>query len=387
MSESNTQERLDRLLNYLQHDPNNQSLLTDILELVIELKFEPSEYIVERLTASGNLTANAQYLVAIWLMQRLRWTEAAHYLEELINGDHEQQAIRVTLAQCYAYDNKMMEAYLTLSPLIKQNEISDRATLLLAAQVCHHAHSYSEAIQLLQTMHDMYPDNSEALGLFALIQADLGNYEKARIYSNRALDTDPGSYSALLAQADVRLQQQDFLQAASEYEHVISIREDSGRAWYGLGLTQLLIREPIKAETSLSKARMYMSVDAHWYQSIAWAQLFQAKEVDALNSIKEGQKRFPDNLELRATEACILLLGEQSESGMKVLDHLVDEEYKSLTVECAKAIKAMGLGDAKLSHEIIRDLMGEKNSFGISYQVPVQKFFEQILKDSTKNRH
>jgi tetratricopeptide (TPR) repeat protein len=85
-----------------------------------------------------------------------------------------------------------------------------------------------------------HPQHAEAAGVLALLSLDNENVAEAKKWAEITLAADPDNLDGLLTDGALALATQDEEHAMATHQRAVARHPRSGRAWGGLGLTQML---------------------------------------------------------------------------------------------------------------------------------------------------
>lgn len=146
-------------------------------------------------------------------------------------------------------------------------------TGLLKAEILHHTHHLSEAIELLEALLLDYQSCAEITGLLSLLYFDNQNTVKAESYSKQTLLIDPTNYEAKLVR--LLLQTLENNASADEINALIQKEPLDSRLWFILGSTQMRDMNIAAAEHAFMQAT---TIAPNFYDSwicSGWCYLLQ----------------------------------------------------------------------------------------------------------------
>lgn len=282
--------RLDRYSAFLKLDPDNSRLIGEVAELHLQLG-APME--ARRLLEQGLV----QFPQEPGLRFRLATVGlATGVLEEsiaLLTGLHGEipnnHVISYNLGYAYMLARRFAEAKEILCN-IPEKCADAPGTPILLARALHHLGELDAATMVIQRHLAVYPEHAEATGVLALLNLDSENIVEARKWATVTLAADPDNLDGLLTDGALALAIQDEPQAMAAHQRAVSRHPRSGRAWGGLGLTQMLALNLEAAVQNLKCAVQYMPNHIGTWHALAWCQLLRHDLEAAEHSFKESLK-------------------------------------------------------------------------------------------------
>ena len=156
-------------------------------------------------------------------------------------------AARINLGLCHYLRGEYAEARTALD---SAHAAGDRSTDLLRLLVStyHHLGLLAEAVALADSNPSPAPIEGGLAGVYALAYLDANQPSKASRWMTKALALDANSVNGLTVQATLSAARMLTATAQEQFERVLQLSPNNGRAWIGLGTLALLNRNLELAE-------------------------------------------------------------------------------------------------------------------------------------------
>lgn len=284
---SGLQNRLERLLGFLNEDPENLDLLVDcgclnhrlgrfdvaqqFLDRALSIQPENPRLLDElgKLALSRNEPAEAVSLFRLALRQ-----QKTPVPETLVN-------LGVALNHVESWD----EAVSCLSAASQVR--GDWPQLFRHLAVAeHHRGEFDAAISAARRWHEMADDAASA-GYLSLIYLDCEQWDEAECHARLALSHDPEQGDANIVLGTLALNSMRIEQAANYYA-AANCYPGNGRALLGLGLSHLCQQEPAAAEECLHLAVEAMPDYVTGWVTLGWVKVGLGKYDEALEIFEKA---------------------------------------------------------------------------------------------------
>lgn len=277
MSIQPAHDQLNRHLSFLSQDENNLTLLVKISDLYLELDdLDSAQQYLDRASAIDRIACLGHQ--GLLHLNKGHLTEAQkNFTEALLHED--TPSLRYNLGFIHFVSSDLESASQTLSPIIN-GEHHPEAKLLMA-RVLHGQSDLDHALELVNDVLTHNTEDSEALGLLALLYFDLDEGELAAQVSRRALTLNPHNYDAKLIDVMSRLASQEA--TTEEIESLLHINPDDCRLWFALGSVHMSQGTLDLAEHSLQKAIEIYPEFYDCYIALGWCLLLQDNLDEAFN--------------------------------------------------------------------------------------------------------
>ena len=155
--------------------------------------------------------------------------------------------------------------------------------------------NYKEAAREFETAVSLSPDSAQANLLAGLALANTGEFEKAVLFSSKAVELEP-SYAGYYNLGLIYSNQAAYDKATEAYEQALKLNPKSYQAWHQLGKVYATNLRFDKAIESYQKAAELNSKFPDAYQGLGSAYYWSGdltsalQQVDALNKLKFESK-------------------------------------------------------------------------------------------------
>lgn len=235
--------------------------------------------------------------------------------------------------------------------------------------------------------------------------------EKASNFANRAVQLDPDCDEAHAALAQVFSSNDEFEKAGSEARRAIEINSSNSDAYSLLGMTDFFILDkreiglkelersreldPLRGSAAilafaydlmgrqaealdlLMKLRYIQPKNGSVYDDIANHYFMLGDFQNARQTIEDGLKIEPNNMELQISLGILFALTGERDKAKSVLDNLSKSENENNRLDAALYIGAT-LGDLDRAFDALKRLA---DTHAWAYHVRVYPFFENLRKD------
>ena len=256
--------RLDRLLEYLDHDPFNADLLIDAVEAAIAAgEFDRAESLNDRLRQILPGAFQGTYLAGTIAMKRGDFSAASDLFEPLV-AEQGHSNVRFNFAWSQAMLGRKREALALLDTATIE---AIPAAAMLRVQLIHEQGEFDEAMKLARRMLEIHPDDAGLNAAAATLALDVEDGEMARACAAKAGDNP----EALSVTALLELRDGDTPAARRAFDQAIALREHNPRAWIGRGMTSLLERDPATAARDIDHGAQQFGDHLGSWIAAGWA--------------------------------------------------------------------------------------------------------------------
>lgn len=227
------QQKLDRFLSYLEHDPDNPALLRDAAEAALAANATATAArLYDTLAAIEPLSDADMNMAAIAAMQSGDQATAQHHFTALLARNPDDDALKFNLAWSLALagDN---EAALALLDESATSALPQAA--MLDVQLRHAAGEFEEAEAAARAHLRHHGDYPPFLAAVSVLAMDVEDEELARDCAIKAGNVP----DALTTLATLTLGDQNSQEARALFEQALEHSPNAPRALIGLGLTDL----------------------------------------------------------------------------------------------------------------------------------------------------
>lgn len=267
--------QLQRWLSFLEQDPKNTHLISSILELALEIsQVDVLNRMITHLQTQEIDEPQLNRLASLVCLQLGKLQEAVIFGENVLGTEFENATVLHNLAYAQLYLGNYQKAQSLLQPVIEFSSALDANTYVLYARIMHHLECPEDAIHALEKAIALNPSHAEALGNLALLQYEidhnLSDYANAKATALKAINIQPYQLEALLALAEIQLNERSIPQARSSFNLILEHHPQSGRAWSGLGQLEFYETHIDQAEKYLLTAVEYMKDHVGTWQVLGW---------------------------------------------------------------------------------------------------------------------
>jgi tetratricopeptide (TPR) repeat protein len=230
---SATALRVDRLLAYLESDPDNRNLMADAAAAALdEGRAELAEQLVDRYAALAPPPPALVNLAGLAAMRQGRYDAAAARFEDLLGESPDDPTLRYNLAWARAGAQDWAGVAALLDETVAE-VIPAAATLKV--QALHQMVELEDALAWGAGFLERRPGDPALLGALSAVAMDAEEMALAADYAQRAGDTP----EALVTLGLLRLDQAQPADAVSLFDRALEGGRDNGRALLGKGLAAL----------------------------------------------------------------------------------------------------------------------------------------------------
>lgn len=229
-----TTGRLEKLLRFLDSDPNNPPLLSEAAEAAMsEGRPEVTVSLLDRLSALSPLDGRQENLAGLAAMRLGDFEKAGARFQALLTENPGESALQFNLAWCLAAlkDNDRAAALLS-GPTLE----SLPQAAALHVQLLHDRGDFETAVTEAKRLLQIHPDHAGLLAAASVLAIDVDDPAFAKDCALRA-GAHPDALTTLgtLALADL-----DDDEAMSLFSRALDRDIGSPRAWVGKGLSELV---------------------------------------------------------------------------------------------------------------------------------------------------
>jgi tetratricopeptide (TPR) repeat protein len=278
VSNQHIHDQLNRYLSFLTQDHSNIRLLVKISDLYLALENveEAQNYLNQANAIDREACLGHQGLLHLNQGQLTQAKES--FIEAL--GFEDTPALRYNLGFTHFMSADMQSASDVLSPLLT-GEHHPEAKLLLA-RILHHQDDLVKAQNLVNDVLTHNPEDSEALGLQALLYFDMNECELAAQIAKCALGLNPDNYDAKLINVMSGLTTQET--TVEEVEDLLQISPEDCRLWFAIGCVNMSQGNLTIATNNLKKALEIYPEFYDCHIALGWCLLLQDDFDGALNT-------------------------------------------------------------------------------------------------------
>lgn len=275
MMANETQARLEKLLGFLQVDTDNFALLSDAADLSMQLgDFAVAKNLVKRALTLQPQDPLARYRTAVILLSERKPEDSVAITQALLEEGHLHAAVRFEHARSLVMLGRFDEAEPIFAGLLPE-AASFRELPQLYIRTLHHLGKVDEAIAFASKYMNDHPEDGSVQGMLSLLHLDNNDIAQAAELSAKALERAPNNMDALLTAGSVALAYENETDAKTYFDKAIAIYGNSGRAWAGLGLVNMLAMDLPAARNDFERAVEFMPTHLGSQNALAWIQILQ----------------------------------------------------------------------------------------------------------------
>ena len=266
--------KLQQFMAFLEHDPENLSLLADTAEAAFDARQpQAAAALLERAERIAPLTPALLNLRGLICLQGEWFSQASDVFASLIAGGHDDPHLRFNLAWARA----MTEDYSgALAALDDPAVATSPRGPALKVQMLHHLGRLEDALEIGQGLAELYPHNQALFGALSVVAMDANDMALAELFAARGGVSD----DALSTQGMLKLGGYDSAAALDLFGKAIEARPSQPRAWVGKGLALLTQGNTQDAVPCLEKGAALFKTHIGSWIAAGWANLM-AKNLDA----------------------------------------------------------------------------------------------------------
>jgi tetratricopeptide (TPR) repeat protein len=264
--------RLERLLWFIVHDPDNLKLRQDAVREACAVQ----EWPVARGLLDIGLQSHpddAELLAHAGLvyLQARQYVAAERVLTAALAQGLEPAEVRHNLAFALFLQRRPLDALAHLTPPLMPFELPQM--LVLRARCLHHLGRRGEAIADCRAHLVHARDHPQTNGLLALLLYEQEERALAQRHLDAALRRDPTQREALLTLGSIESERDDDAAARATFDKLLATHPDCGRGWLGLALMELRCTQVAAAKRAIELAARYMPEHIGTWHVLAWTEL------------------------------------------------------------------------------------------------------------------
>ena len=365
------QHRLDRLISYLESDPDNINLAADVVgaaialgdwnqaQLVLDqylsfvsesplLKFHQSiihihnmafalaEPLLETLWLEGMQDLNTAYAYALVLLNLARPDEARDKLlpylaapnsaefTESVNAYLPQQLL---LARCLQHLRQSDATILLINKILEYHPDNFEARCMLV-QLYGDLRINDKAIALADELLSLDSDNAEANSVLGSLALDDFEFTRAEQFFNNALSRKPNSGRALLGKAVIALARQETEKADKLFADAVEFMPLHIGAAVAHGWCKIALADYTAAEAVFEKALLRERTFGETHAGLGIALFFQDRYEEAKRCLKIAKRlSLPDTISVTYLESLFTFKDVSTKQGLKTATDMVSKPF------------------------------------------------------------
>jgi tetratricopeptide (TPR) repeat protein len=353
MDTSVDRSRLNRLLGYLEQDPQNLPLLRDASNEALQLGlWSEAHELLDRSLELAPSDPVSRYRIAVALMMEGDAQGSLSHTQSLLEEGVDAPAVLYQHARALILLGRHAEAEPCFESL--QGHAAELPEFaLLHIRALHGAGKLDEAIALASSMEA----DTVAQGMLSLIYVDDEQIARGAEVARQVLAKEPDNVDALLASATAAIAMEDADAALPQFERVARLHADSGRAWLGIGLARMDAGDLSGARDAFEKTVRLMPSHLGSWNALAWVQMLQ-NDLDAAEETVEAALRQDRNFgETHGTLAVLMAARQRWDDARREADIAVRLQPESFAGRFAQTLIIEHRGRPQLAQQMLRRVM------------------------------
>jgi tetratricopeptide (TPR) repeat protein len=257
--------RAERLVGFLERDPDNLALLADAAEAAFdEGKADLAASLLERRAAKAPPTPALTNLSGLVAMRRHRFDEAQATFEALVAEHPDDPALRLNLASAKAMLDDWTGADAALDEAA--TIVSPRAAAL-KVQALHHLGRLDEALAAGAGFAERFPDDERLMATLSTAAMDAEDLGLARAYAERGGQAP----EAMATLGLLTLGEHRVADAEGLFDQALAASPDDPRALLGKGLGRMAEGDPKDAAGYLDRSAETFRTHLGTWVAAGWA--------------------------------------------------------------------------------------------------------------------
>lgn len=267
-------ERLKRLLAFLEQDPGNLQLRKDAIRLAHDAgSWDVASELIETGLDLQPLDPSLHALAGFSWLQARRYADAERELWAALSLGVEPAEVRYNLALALYLQGRYEDALEQLSAPLIPFELP--IVLPLRVRCLHQLHRLDEAIVDCEAYLARVGDDAEAQGLLALALYDRGMPDRARAHAETSIKERPTLLEAMLVLASLQLDAGAFTDARASFTELLHHHPSCARARLSMALIELNDMHLGNARTEVETAARLTPDHIGTWHVLAWTALLQ----------------------------------------------------------------------------------------------------------------
>lgn len=351
MADDAANERLERLLGFLEQDPGNARLLRDAAETAMEAgALERAKELFRRLRDLGELTDLDSNSWAIAAMRSGEPRRAAETFASLLAQQPDNLSLKFNLAWSRALAHDPSGAL----ELLDQDMVERLPQAAqLQVQLLHEAGEFPAAAEQARVHLERFPDYAPLLAAVSVLALDIEDEALALACAEKAGDHP----DALATLGTLRLGAGQPLEARAMFVRSLASNANSPRAWIGMGLADMLQGNNRQAGECIDRgAEMFGTHLGSWIAA-GWAYLLAGDRETARQRFERAVEIDGNFAEAQGSLAVMELLDGQTEAAARGIEVALRLDRNSFSAGFAKMLMNAAKGDEAAAQRIISTML------------------------------
>ncbi|WP_019962420.1 tetratricopeptide repeat protein [Woodsholea maritima] len=299
-------EKVQRLLSYLELDPDNRNLLSDVIDSALQDGHPLLAYeLLNNKVFFSGLTDKEVYLSALCALQFKDYEQAINLFSKLTEKYPTDPIINFNLCYCCFQLGQYKQALESLLPMTTRS-LPQAASL--EVQLLHHSGELDLAMDKARDSLTRYPDYADLKYTTALLALDAEDFDYTRSLSDSSSEDHP---TLNLIKGNLDLLDGDVDKASFAFKRALELSPNSPRALIGIGLVELLHKRYSTAGAYFDQAAQTLETHLGSWVAASWAYILN-------NDLETAERRLNTALLLDDTF-------DEIHGGLAVIDALRGE--------------------------------------------------------------
>lgn len=335
--------RFDRLIEFLEQDPQNANLAADAVEAAIaEERLDQAE----ALLSDGRVDERrAAYLSGLVAMRRQDWPGAAAQYQAMFDAGEEAPAIRFNLAWSLAMEGRSDQALAAL------DETTARAlpqAAELEVRLRHELGDFEGAEARARALLELHPEHRGLNAAVATLAIDVEDTELAAQCARKAEDHP----EALTTLGTLALEKEDSATARALFEQALERDPNAPRALIGQGLSRLIEADATGAAADLDRGAELFGTHLGSWIAAGWAHFTAGDFATARLRFEHALALDGSFAESHGSLAALDVLAGDLDSAKQRIAVAKRLDRASFSAALAEMLLAAGSGNAEKSRRI-----------------------------------
>ncbi|HYD79902.1 MAG TPA: tetratricopeptide repeat protein [Paucimonas sp.] len=338
-------KRIVRLNAYLEQDPLNPHLLSEMIDLHVRVgDLGVARAVADKAVAAYPDDVHFQCQLANVMIEEGNLDQAEAMLGSVLDHADRDPGIVYNLAFVHFVKRRFDEV---LRLFAQHPDALERHTQarMLQANSLHHLGKTADALDAVKKRLEAAPNDYAAMGMAGLLEFDLENPAQAERWARSALAGEPDNLAALVALGSVALFTDDFAQAQELFEHAISVKSNDGRSWFGLALANMSASKLREALPAFNNAAEYLPAYANVRLSQGWCALLLGDISAAESSFRRALEIDRNFAECHGSLAVSLVLQQRRQEAGHEIELALRLDSTCLSARYAEALASGEIKD------------------------------------------
>lgn len=280
------EDRLNKLLGYLESDPENFALLSDTGDLCLQLgHWQRARPLLEKALTLQPNDPGANYRMAVALYHLKEAETSLVLTQKLLDAGVQHAQVRYQHVLGLVRLGRFVEAKPILAALLEEK--AELPTLPhLYIRTLQYLGELEEAANFAAAYVQGNPQDVTASGMLSLIYLDQEKFAEADKTAQQVLAVSPDNLDALVTAGSTAMALERYEEARRLFERSVEVSPGEGRARLGLGLADMLKGDLPAAAKELEKAVESMPGHLGSWNTLAWVHILQ-RDFDAAERVLE----------------------------------------------------------------------------------------------------